>query len=247
MMKPLLLAGIVAVIAAPAASQATTLCRRANQNNEVAGTLVGAVAGGLIGNAITHGRDRAAGTAIGAVGGAVIGNRIAASSNQPCPDGYYAYEDGVVTDGYAQTQYQYRTDGARYLGPPVYERGYNAQPFTQTPAYYYNNQAGYANNQPRYGYEGPGYSYESPVYGEQGYSYTPSYTSSYTTEQNYRERRAFAANQQGYSHSYYSDPYPSSGYAAQSATTWRDGYGRSCYWGNGSNPDGSPGWIQVCR
>ena len=45
--------------------------------NSAAGTVLGAVAGGLLGNQIGHGGGRAAATILGAVGGGALGNRIA--------------------------------------------------------------------------------------------------------------------------------------------------------------------------
>jgi hypothetical protein len=63
-------------------------CVRANHDNQVAGTIVGAIGGALIGNAVSGRHDKGAGTAIGAVGGAVAGNAIAGANNQPCPAGY---------------------------------------------------------------------------------------------------------------------------------------------------------------
>jgi surface antigen len=45
-------------------------------NNEQGGTVVGAVAGGIIGNQFGHGAGRALATATGVVVGGLIGNRI---------------------------------------------------------------------------------------------------------------------------------------------------------------------------
>ena len=92
--RSIALAGIAALGAAgvgsaPAMAQPYDPgCVRANQNNQVAGTVVGAIGGALLGNAIAGRHDKGAGTAIGAVGGAVAGNAIAGANNQPCPAGY---------------------------------------------------------------------------------------------------------------------------------------------------------------
>jgi outer membrane lipoprotein SlyB len=48
-----------------------------NPNRSAAGTIIGGVAGGLLGNTIGSGGGRAAATVLGAVGGAVVGNNIA--------------------------------------------------------------------------------------------------------------------------------------------------------------------------
>ena len=66
--------------------------------NAAAGTVLGAVAGGLLGNQIGHGGGRAAATILGAVGGGALGNRIAGGgtpyANNPGP----VYRVSVQTD-----------------------------------------------------------------------------------------------------------------------------------------------------
>ena len=52
------------------------------QPNSGAGSLMGAIAGGAMGNAIGDGGGRAVATVIGLVGGAVLGNRIEGSGTQ---------------------------------------------------------------------------------------------------------------------------------------------------------------------
>src|SRR5579872_4713528 len=85
----------VATLSAVTATSAPALaqpydsgCVRSNHDNQVAGTIVGAIGGALIGNAVAGRHDKGAGTAIGAVGGAVAGNAIASANNHPCPAGY---------------------------------------------------------------------------------------------------------------------------------------------------------------
>jgi uncharacterized protein YcfJ len=70
-MRPItLLAGMVlAVAAAPAASQAACPQR-------TTGTVVGAVAGGLLGNAVAGHGARTEGTLLGAAAGGVVGNQV---------------------------------------------------------------------------------------------------------------------------------------------------------------------------
>lgn len=48
------------------------------------GTVVGAVGGGLLGNALTHGGGRTGGTIIGAGVGAVAGHEIAKHNSRHC-------------------------------------------------------------------------------------------------------------------------------------------------------------------
>lgn len=50
-------------------------------NNGTTGTIVGAIAGGLLGRVIDSRGDRALGTVLGGVGGAVAGNAIEKSNN----------------------------------------------------------------------------------------------------------------------------------------------------------------------
>ena len=70
------------VAAAPLAAQAEphrhkVLVCGASQHAKTTGTVVGAVAGGLVGNAVSHGGGRTGGTLIGAGVGAVAGHEIA--------------------------------------------------------------------------------------------------------------------------------------------------------------------------
>ena len=51
--------------------------------NSGAGGLVGALAGGAIGNQIGHGEGRAVATLLGVVGGALLGNQIESNNNAP--------------------------------------------------------------------------------------------------------------------------------------------------------------------
>jgi hypothetical protein len=97
MRKFLLAAGLIAAIAIPAAASAATRCEQHQANNRAAGTVIGAIAGGLLGNAVSHGGGKTGGTVIGAVGGAVVGNQLARSNNA-CPDGYDAVDDGRGPD-----------------------------------------------------------------------------------------------------------------------------------------------------
>lgn len=62
----------------------STVCRnvrvedRPRDDQHIAGTAIGAIAGGLIGNQVGHGNGRTLATVAGAVGGGYAGNRIQA-------------------------------------------------------------------------------------------------------------------------------------------------------------------------
>lgn len=85
----LLAAGFAAIIAIPAVSQAqSTACQRDARSDRAAGTVIGGVAGALLGSAIAGNSSNTEGTIIGGVAGAIAGNQIAKSGNR-CPQGYY--------------------------------------------------------------------------------------------------------------------------------------------------------------
>lgn len=81
-----MIAGIVAAMAAPALTvptlaQARSYCDQRSHDRKVTGTVLGAVGGALVGNAISH-RN---GALIGGLGGAVVGNQLARTK---CDRGY---------------------------------------------------------------------------------------------------------------------------------------------------------------
>ncbi len=89
MRKLLLIAG-VAALAIPSIASAQPGCREAQHNHRVAGTVVGAGLGALIGSAVAGPGSRGAGAVVGAVGGGVVGN-VAGGSSVNCDTrtGYY--------------------------------------------------------------------------------------------------------------------------------------------------------------
>ena len=58
----------------------TVYVQQQGQNNSGVGTVIGAVAGGILGSTIGHGRGSTATTVVGAVAGGAIGNQIGAQS-----------------------------------------------------------------------------------------------------------------------------------------------------------------------
>ena len=234
----LLLLGAAAAIAAPGFANAATRCQQNNRGNEVAGTVVGAIAGGLIGNAVSHGHSRGAGTAVGAVAGGVVGNRLAASSNQPCPDGYYAYDDGVVDNGYAYQQNSYQQPA--YQNPAYQQRAYEQPGYAQTPTYSYDAYGNLVTTyQPA----------QSSGYYDGASGYNRDTRSSYSATSSYSDdpyRGQYTDTRTTYSDPAYSDrSYSTQQYSydtSASGQTWQDSYGRTCHW---SMRNGS--WAQVCR
>jgi len=66
-----------APVTAEAASRHRVLVCKASKAHKNTGTVVGAVAGGLLGNAVSSGGGKTGGTLIGAGAGAVAGHEIA--------------------------------------------------------------------------------------------------------------------------------------------------------------------------
>jgi uncharacterized protein YcfJ len=82
-----LMASALTVAAAPMAADAQPRGHRvlvcgASRGAKNTGTVVGAVTGGLLGNAVSHGGGRTGGTIIGAGVGAVAGHEIAKNNGK---------------------------------------------------------------------------------------------------------------------------------------------------------------------
>ncbi len=91
MKRTVLLAGLLTAAAIPAAAMAQPYdpaCVRANQQNQATGTVLGAIGGALLGDAIGGRGHKTDGAIVGGIGGAVAGNAIAGANNHPCPEGY---------------------------------------------------------------------------------------------------------------------------------------------------------------
>jgi hypothetical protein len=104
-MRKLLLAAGVAALFIPAVASAQPDCAQQRQDNRVAGTVVGAGLGALLGSSLAGHGSRGAGAVVGAVGGGVVGNVAAGSAPTGCDrvaaNGYYD-ANGVwhEADGY---------------------------------------------------------------------------------------------------------------------------------------------------
>lgn len=124
MRRILMITGLVAAIAAPAltptAASAQSGCEQRAHDRRVTGTLLGAVGGGLLGNAVTHGGGRTGGTLIGAGVGAVVGNNLARTN---CDQRAYSRSRAPRQSAYAPASYRYA--GARsachYETRPFYD------------------------------------------------------------------------------------------------------------------------------
>ena len=90
----ILAAGIAVAALIPTFALAQQTCEQARQNR-VAGTVVGAGLGALLGSAIAGRHDATSGAIVGGVGGAIVGNQLA-KSNQDCVHAYGYYDrDGA--------------------------------------------------------------------------------------------------------------------------------------------------------
>lgn len=88
----------------------------AGGNNGInAGTVIGAVAGGILGNQVGGGTGRAIATAAGAVGGAVVGNQVEQRTRQ----GSTAYQIGVRLDNGTYQTFTQESVGDMNIGNRV--------------------------------------------------------------------------------------------------------------------------------
>ncbi len=126
MNKKLILAGVLAAVlpSAALAQPPDPACVQSNQNSKVAGTVLGAGAGALLGSVLAGRHSRGEGAVLGAVGGGVAGNVSTGQRNDPCPPGYYypQQQPGYgppPPNGYGQAGY-----GQQGYGQPAYGQGY---------------------------------------------------------------------------------------------------------------------------
>jgi hypothetical protein len=125
-----LAAGAVAIPTASAARPYgyASDCRR---SDGTAGTVIGGIAGALLGSSLApHHGNRAGGAAIGGVAGALIGNSIGRSSGcSTVSQGYgydsYGYADRYSGSGYSSYGYAPAYGYTTYYSQPYYSRGYD--------------------------------------------------------------------------------------------------------------------------
>lgn len=92
MRSKLLMAGFSLAVLIPAAAQAQTTCEQRSQNR-TAGTVVGGLAGALLGSAVAGHGHKTDGAIVGGVAGAVVGNQ-AAKGPKDCQHAYGWYDNG---------------------------------------------------------------------------------------------------------------------------------------------------------
>jgi hypothetical protein len=87
------LLGVVPAALSPEIAAAQDRCEQIRHDNRVAGTVIGAVGGALLGGAVAGNRGhKDSGALLGAVAGGFIGNQVGGSKD-PCPDGYQRVDD----------------------------------------------------------------------------------------------------------------------------------------------------------
>jgi uncharacterized protein YcfJ len=91
MRNKLLVVGLAAATLIPSFAAAQQTCEE-RRNNRVAGTVIGAGIGAILGSAVAGRGDRNEGAVIGAVGGGVIGNQ-ATKGHDDCRNAYGFYDN----------------------------------------------------------------------------------------------------------------------------------------------------------
>ncbi|THD78218.1 MAG: glycine zipper 2TM domain-containing protein [Phenylobacterium sp.] len=121
MRKHLLVVGIAAAALIPSFAMAQQQTCEQQHQNRVAGTVVGAGLGALLGGAIAGSHDRTAGVVVGGVGGAIAGNQLS-KSNADCAHAYGYYDhDGAwhaTTVEHGMAAGYYNRDGGWVQGSP---------------------------------------------------------------------------------------------------------------------------------
>lgn len=92
MRKTLLAAGIAAAALLPTFALAQQTCEQSN-NNRIAGTVIGAGLGAILGSQVAGHGAKTEGSVIGAIGGGVLGNQIAKSRSNCTSANAYGYYD----------------------------------------------------------------------------------------------------------------------------------------------------------
>ncbi|WP_293368023.1 glycine zipper 2TM domain-containing protein [Phenylobacterium sp.] len=128
MRKQLLAAGIAAAVLIPSLAMAQETCEQRSANR-TAGTVLGAIGGALLGNAVASHGGKTGGTIIGGVAGAAVGSNLAKGPHD-CVHAYGYYDnDGRWHDNHvdrAVAYGYYDREGSWIDGPPPGVAGYSA-------------------------------------------------------------------------------------------------------------------------
>jgi len=84
-------AGIAVAALLPSAAFAQSSCEQRQHDRKVTGTVIGGIAGAVLGNAVSSGGGKTGGTILGAAAGAAIGNNVARENNR-CDQAYGYYD-----------------------------------------------------------------------------------------------------------------------------------------------------------
>ena len=93
MKSRIFLTGVALAILTPSVAMAQDDGCRRDSNGRIVGTVVGAGAGGVLGNVIAGRGDKTEGSIIGAIVGAVIGNQVSKSDRGDCRSAYGYYDE----------------------------------------------------------------------------------------------------------------------------------------------------------
>lgn len=92
MRKHLLAAGVAVAALLPTIAFAQQTCEERKANQRTTATVIGGVAGALLGNAVSSHGGKTGGTIIGAVAGAAVGNQVG-RSHEDCSNAYGYYDN----------------------------------------------------------------------------------------------------------------------------------------------------------
>jgi len=127
-MRKHILAGVAAIALIPSFAMAQETCEQRSANR-AAGTVLGAIGGALLGNAVASHGGKTGGTIIGGVAGAAVGSNLA-KGPRDCVHAYGYYDnDGRWHDNHADRAVAYGyydREGVWVDGAPVGVDGYAA-------------------------------------------------------------------------------------------------------------------------
>ena len=90
------LLGGTLLAAMPAEAYTRYVCKYEQKRREHTGTIVGAIAGGVLGNAVSGHNSKGVGTVVGALGGAAIGSKMGHDSGKKACTRAMAYRTETV-------------------------------------------------------------------------------------------------------------------------------------------------------